>query len=1038
VQFEELEQRIMLSTNNPIPPPPLPGQLTPLQGVVGTPNSLDPYLVNTAYLFNGLSYDISGNITKANGAGETIAIVDAYGSPTIVNDVKTFDAETYLTPGESIANSTGGISDYDAEGNFFLTVQKLAPTANTIVGSVADQQGWARETSLDVEWAHAVAPGAHILLVEAPSESALDLLDADVYAAQQKGVVAISDSWGELPANEPDDAATLDGYLVTPTGHTDNNGMTGGVVFLAASGDTDTNSFPAASRNVLSVGGETDTIDLNALIENIGPWEPAAGVGSGGGPSTTAPTYNNPIVALDANPETGVWIYDSTPDPSEGATIQGGWTVIGGTSFSCPAWAGLISIIDQGLNLRGFGSMNTEQCLGEEPYDDRGTTALGDTGPTIATDASTTPATVTVLGDPASGYGILGLAENDLATNADFDQLPGGNDGSDKDSNFPLWTHMTNSVTVGTTTTTTTTSTDTNGTPDITITPAVDNTGWGLPDNDSGNIDADTTDPTESARGGFIQDMVGGAVGISFFSDTLDSIYFTEQPVSTQVGSSINSTSAGIQVAVFSPTTNGVDTSFNGAITINILEGGTLLGVTTVNAVNGVASFTGLSIDQQGTYEFVASTANINPGNSNAFNVTVAPAAQLGVVAQPISLLESTSMATPIQIALEDSLGNTVYYDTGTVIGLTIASGPAGAVLTGQTTASTVNGVATFNGVSANVLGSYTLEASVISPPGSIAPVTTAAFSVEEPKLVFIQGPQSFLDDTYMVTPLTVAVEDAAGNTSTVFPATTVTLSIASGPAGAVLSGQTSAVTVNGIATFDKVSANLPGSYTITATAGPSFTPVSGSFTVDTGHLVFIEQPTSLYEYAGMNEPVKVAVEDQNDNISTILAGTPIILSIASGPPGSVLTSITGVITGITVNGVATFFGLTANIPGTDTLKATSATLATGYSSPFSVVQVPVTQHYLLNGVRLSPETLLLQQIRNAQTFVGAPTAAQVQLSDSENEQPAAVVAAAVPVTSSAFSAVDTDSPFAAGDAPSAVESQLLDSTISTDNKILN
>jgi hypothetical protein len=772
------------------------------------------------------------------------------------------------------------------------------------------------------------------------------------------------------------------------------------------------------------------------VIENIGPW-----TGSGGGPSTTSPTYNDPIVSLDANPQTGVWIFDSTPDPSEGATIQGGWSVIGGTSFSCPAWAATIAIIDQGLNLRGYGSMDNDQVLGESPYDDRGTTAPGDTGPTIMTNSATTPATVTVLGDPASGYGILGLTENDAATWVDLEQLPGVT--APMENTFPLWGHITNTVTAGMISTTTTTPAPGARVPDITLTPAANNLGWGFPNNDTGNIDEDsdnadgTLNPALSARGGFIQDMVGGAVGVSFFSDTLDSIYFTEQPVSTQVGSSINSTSAGIQVAVFSPATNGIDTSFNGAITINILESGTLLGVTTVDAVNGVASFTGLSIDQQGTYEFVASTANINPGNSNAFNVTVAPAAQLGVVAQPTSLLESTSMATPIQIALEDSLGNTVYYDTGTVIGLTIASGPAGAVLTGQTTASTVNGVATFNGVSANVLGSYTLEASVISPPGSIAPVTTAAFSVEEPKLVFIQGPQSFLDDTYMVKPLTVAVEDAAGNTSTVFPSTTVTLSIASGPAGAVLLGQTSATTVNGIATFDKVSANLPGSYTITASAGPSFTPVSGSFTVETGHLVFIEQPTSLYEYAAMNEPVKVAVEDQNDNISTILAGTPIILSIASGPPGSVLTSITGVITGITVNGVATFTGLTANIPGTDTLKATSATLATGYSGPFSVVQVPITQHYLLNGVRLSPETLLLQQIRNAQTFVGAPTAAQIQLSQSENEQPAAVVAAE-PVTSSAFSAVDTDSPFAAGDAPSAVDSQFLDSTISTDRKILN
>src|ERR1700691_3541581 len=191
INVELLEQRIMLSTNNPVPPPPLPGQPTPLQGVVGTPNSLDPFLVDSAYDYNALSYNIGGTISPADGAGETIAIVDAFGSPTIIQDVQTFDAETYTVPGETFTQGSG-ISDFDAEGNFFLTVQKLAPTSSTIPLAdepVGDVASWSKETSLDVEWAHAIAPGAHILLVEAASDSALDLLDADVFAAHQPGVV---------------------------------------------------------------------------------------------------------------------------------------------------------------------------------------------------------------------------------------------------------------------------------------------------------------------------------------------------------------------------------------------------------------------------------------------------------------------------------------------------------------------------------------------------------------------------------------------------------------------------------------------------------------------------------------------------------------------------------------------------------------------------------------------------------------------------------------------------------------------------------
>ncbi len=204
VEIEMLERRILLSTVNPIAPPPLPEQPEPLQGVVGTPQSLDPALLNDAYGFNEIAYDDNGTIIAGNGADQTIAIVDPYGSPTIVNDLQTFDAHW-------------GISNDDAEGNFALTVQALTIPAGQVTDtSVADQEGWATEASLNVEWAHAVAPGAHILLVEAPLvaiptitepngttnpdyesiyEQEIDDMDAVVYAAEQPGVVAVSMSW---------------------------------------------------------------------------------------------------------------------------------------------------------------------------------------------------------------------------------------------------------------------------------------------------------------------------------------------------------------------------------------------------------------------------------------------------------------------------------------------------------------------------------------------------------------------------------------------------------------------------------------------------------------------------------------------------------------------------------------------------------------------------------------------------------------------------------------------------------------------------
>ena len=123
--MEEMEARIMLSTQNPIIPTPiLPTRPTPLQGVVSTPNNLGPVAFDTAYEFNSIYYSRNGVVEKGDGAGETVAIVDAFGSPTIIQDLETFDAHW-------------GLGNDDSNGNFVLTVQPLAPTVNTEVDTTA-------------------------------------------------------------------------------------------------------------------------------------------------------------------------------------------------------------------------------------------------------------------------------------------------------------------------------------------------------------------------------------------------------------------------------------------------------------------------------------------------------------------------------------------------------------------------------------------------------------------------------------------------------------------------------------------------------------------------------------------------------------------------------------------------------------------------------------------------------------------------------------------------------------------------------------
>jgi hypothetical protein len=687
VYMELLEQRVMLSTTTPSPLPPLPSQPTPLQGLVGTPNSLDPQMVDQGYGFNGLAFDQGGTIFPDNGAGETIAIVDAFGSPTIINDVQVFDAETYNVPGESEGAPSPPISNYDAEGNFFLTVQKLAPTSGTLPAAdepVGDQAGWAEETSLDVEWAHAIAPGAHILLVEAASDSLTDMINADVYAANYPGVVAVSNSWtfdvtkledgayggpaegnNFAPTNSPE---TLDGRLVTPVGHTDNDGLVGGIVFLAASGDAgDELNFPASSFNVLSVGGDQITIALNGQINDTFTWP-----GSGGAQDTvyTSPAYHEPEVGFDADPTTGVWVYNSTPDPTEGTSIDGGWEVIGGTSFATPVWAAMIAMIDQGLNLRGIGSLTTSQALGDTSYD-----------PLRPAQSETTP------------FGILGLAQANIET---VDDLTGFYVDPATVTSYPLWPK-------------------TGPVPNVDQTPAGGNVGYGNPVLD--NPDGGPDDPGGAFWGGFIQDMVGGPTDFSVFDtqvingnnvvDTLDYFAVTQQPTDATAGQTMPS----ITITAFTPTNDGVDTSFNGPITIELLGAGTLIGTTTIDAVDGSATFSNLSINKTGIYQIEATSPNVVPVSTLAFNVDPAAATHMTIESQPTSFWQYSAMGSPIVVLLEDQFDDVVL-GSGVPITLTVNSGPAGGVLVGKTTVNTVSGIATFSNLSVNLPGTYTLSVS--------------------------------------------------------------------------------------------------------------------------------------------------------------------------------------------------------------------------------------------------------------------------------------------------------------------------------------
>ena len=275
-------------------------------------------MIEQAYNLKNIVFTTGGKTVSANGAGETIAVVDAYGDPSIASDLQTFDANF-------------GIGNDNASGQFVLTVA-------TPQGSVRTNAGWATEQSLDVEWAHAIAPEANILLVEASSANTTALTDAVVWAESQSGVVAVSMSWGSTPEYAGEIA--YDSDFTTPSGHA-------GVTFVASSGDNAVPNYPSTSPNVLAVGGTALNVDASGDYLSESAWSD-----SGGGMSPYELT-NKPDVAYDADPSTGFLVYDSIPN--QGIS---GWQVVGGTSAGSPQWAAIIALVDQGRALRSLGSLD--------------------------------------------------------------------------------------------------------------------------------------------------------------------------------------------------------------------------------------------------------------------------------------------------------------------------------------------------------------------------------------------------------------------------------------------------------------------------------------------------------------------------------------------------------------------------------------------------------------------------------------------------------------------------------------------------------
>jgi subtilase family serine protease len=301
----------------------------------------DPTQMRRAYGFDRLSVD---------GTGRTIVIVDAFQSPTIQQDLSLFDSQFGVPAGTLNIIAPDGLTPFDPND--------------------ANQVGWSGEITLDVEWAHAIAPGATIDLVLAKSNQDGDILSATQYAVDHNLGDVISQSFGE-------GETCMDPALLAAQHALFRQATAKGITLLASSGDQgsaqptcDGSDFfksastPASDPNVTGVGGTRLVADSAGVYQSETTWNEVStfGAAGGGGFSTVygTPSYQHRLHL----PSRGV------PDVAYNAAINGGvlavWSVplgapafflFGGTSAGSPQWAGLVADADQ-LNGGRIGLLN--------------------------------------------------------------------------------------------------------------------------------------------------------------------------------------------------------------------------------------------------------------------------------------------------------------------------------------------------------------------------------------------------------------------------------------------------------------------------------------------------------------------------------------------------------------------------------------------------------------------------------------------------------------------------------------------------------